>query len=99
MAQAGKFMFVEYAKPIETVKGQKKRRGGPSEVRAVSATRSRQRRERERFRESAKTLSRKLFSRTFFFTEADSVFTQHITKNYHRALRVKRLESLTKGDV
>ncbi|KAJ9608933.1 hypothetical protein H2200_006704 [Cladophialophora chaetospira] len=53
----GKFMFVEYAKPVETVKGQKKRRGGPSEVRA------------------------------------------HITKNYHRNLRVKRLESLKKGDV
>ena len=35
-AQAGNFMFVEYSKPVETIKGQKKRRGGPSEVRAVS---------------------------------------------------------------
>ncbi|OCT54037.1 hypothetical protein CLCR_09596 [Cladophialophora carrionii] len=56
-AQAGRFMFVEYSKPVEPAKGQKKRRGGPSEVRA------------------------------------------HITKNYHRTLRVKRLESLKQGEV
>ncbi|KIX97019.1 uncharacterized protein Z520_07133 [Fonsecaea multimorphosa CBS 102226] len=54
-APAGRFMFVEYSKPVEPVKGEKRRRGGPSEVRA------------------------------------------HITKNYHRALRVKRLEALRKG--
>ncbi|KIW77870.1 hypothetical protein Z517_07703 [Fonsecaea pedrosoi CBS 271.37] len=54
-ASTSQFMFVEYSKPVEPVKGQKKRRGGPSEVRA------------------------------------------HITKNYHRALRVKRLEALKKG--
>ncbi|EXJ64544.1 hypothetical protein A1O7_00880 [Cladophialophora yegresii CBS 114405] len=56
-AQTGRFMFVEYSKPVEPAKGQKKRRGGPSEVRA------------------------------------------HITKNYHRTLRVKRLESLKQGEV
>ncbi|OAP59520.1 hypothetical protein AYL99_06818 [Fonsecaea erecta] len=54
-APGARFMFVEYSKPVEPAKGQKKRRGGPSEVRA------------------------------------------HITKNYHRALRVKRLEALKKG--
>ncbi|KIW35457.1 uncharacterized protein PV07_02153 [Cladophialophora immunda] len=54
-APTSRFMFVEYSKPVEPVKGQKRRRGGPSEVRA------------------------------------------HITKNYHRALRVKRLEALKKG--
>ncbi|EXJ70583.1 uncharacterized protein A1O5_06653 [Cladophialophora psammophila CBS 110553] len=54
-APASRFMFVEYSKPVEPVKGQKRRRGGPSEVRA------------------------------------------HITKNYHRALRVKRLEALKRG--
>lgn len=35
-APASQFMFVEYSKPVEPVKGQKRRRGGPSEVRAVS---------------------------------------------------------------
>jgi len=54
MAAAAKsrFMFVEYSAPAPPVKGQKKRRGGPSEVRA------------------------------------------HITKEFHRRLRIKRLDAL-----
>ncbi|KIX06546.1 uncharacterized protein Z518_04522 [Rhinocladiella mackenziei CBS 650.93] len=51
-----RYMFVEYSAPAPPVKGQKKRRGGPSEVRA------------------------------------------HITKEFHRRLRVKRLDAL-KGTV
>ena len=54
MAAAAKsrFMFVEYSAPAPPVKGQKKRRGGPSEVRA------------------------------------------HITKEFHRRLKIKRLDAL-----
>jgi hypothetical protein len=47
-----RFMFVEYKEPTIPAQGQKRRRGGPSEVRA------------------------------------------HITKEFHRKLRVKRLDSL-----
>lgn len=50
-----RFMFVEYSGPVAPTKGEKKRRGGPSEVRA------------------------------------------HITKEFHRRLRVKRQDAL-KGD-
>jgi hypothetical protein len=83
-AQNGQFMFVEYAKPVETVKGQKKRRGGPSEVRAVSETRD---------------WSHQVATFGCYNGENGQLMRtiQHITKNYHRALRVKRLQSLKKG--
>ena len=55
-AAKSRFMFVEYSAPTPAVKGQKKRRGSPSDVRA------------------------------------------HITKEFHRRLRVKRVDSL-RGNV